>query len=1144
MTRVNDESAAANSSSQVEEESSTTTTTTKHVRLAGNNGLPGGEQQQGTSTEVAIVPSETGSPGGGRTQLALPSSSSIATSSSHQFSLPLDENDHRYVGLVNQAMTCYLNSLVQSLYMTPEFRNAMYEWEYIQQPNSIRDQKKKAESSIPCQLQKLFLLLQTSENDSLETKDLTQSFGWTSNEAYDQHDVQELCRLMFDALEHKWKGTKHEKLIQDLYRGSMEDVVSCLKCGYESVKKDYFLDLPLAVKPFTSMHAYKSVEEALTAFVQPELLDGSNQYMCESCKSKQDAHKGLRITQFPYLLTIQLKRFDFDYNTMHRIKLNDKMTFPDVLDLNEYVIKKEKPAEAEPEQPKSAWKTIPKKEEVEEEEEDDLELGSPNPKRYTPGNQSPNRYDANGEEILVGQPINHEVVDRMIKKNGENVYELFSVMVHSGNAAGGHYFAYIKNLDQDKWYVFNDTRVDFATPLDIEKSFGGHPMGWNQSNTNAYMLMYRKIDRKRNASFILTNKLPRHIKNSQEKWKRMEQEAEEERLRRMNLLQVHVTINYPFPSYVKLPDKTIKDLTSQKEQIAADFALYRTEISREQPIEAIFNQSYAYFSEQFKAYNLPHSKSSARLIYSEHNHMVMDYKSPAEMKKKIRSVFNPNLSEPGPMYVVNFVLDVRISSCFFNLDVQNKVTIRVQRVDVGKRTTANELTMVLPGDVQLLRVKQWIGSQFRDDIHALCGARMVLETASNPAQFMIIGADFNAWEFRTLVSRYVGNAIPTFYYDGGIQTMVTKESAEATEEDRKIQDFQKTVMYNILDRKCFSTVVKVRLPSEEDVKKATVSANAYQGPSWAETEANMKKEDKTWNQPRVSSTTAEISSIVSKNETQDVNNLVAEGDDEPIPSGRVSTASMRSASLDDMDEGIPGSLCNNTPQMSPCVSEGDDLDDTQTLEGKSQIMADYMQKTGPDFYRGDPSLLYNAKEESLSAVSSGQSTLVPSTSNQAISRPSPSDESGKIHVISSSENYHRLDIDSRMAVGEFKKVRFREIHQGTLKTGRAVLNPNDKFTVRSYWNAPLNLQIIEESLIGKPGEAMLVRRFRPSTVEVSPVHEVLIDGDAECPAKEFIEAISKHSGIPVERVAVMEPENFGWTKWPYVKSRLDMLESK
>ena len=36
-----------------------------------------------------------------------------------------DENTG-YVGLINQAMTCYLNSLIQTLFMTPEFRNAIY----------------------------------------------------------------------------------------------------------------------------------------------------------------------------------------------------------------------------------------------------------------------------------------------------------------------------------------------------------------------------------------------------------------------------------------------------------------------------------------------------------------------------------------------------------------------------------------------------------------------------------------------------------------------------------------------------------------------------------------------------------------------------------------------------------------------------------------------------------------------------------------------------------------------------------------------------------------------------------------------------------------------------------------------------------
>lgn len=61
--------------------------------------------------------------------------------------------NYGYVGLVNQAMTCYLNSLLQALFMTPEFRNALYNWEF---------DGKDEDKSIPYQLQKLFLNLQVS----------------------------------------------------------------------------------------------------------------------------------------------------------------------------------------------------------------------------------------------------------------------------------------------------------------------------------------------------------------------------------------------------------------------------------------------------------------------------------------------------------------------------------------------------------------------------------------------------------------------------------------------------------------------------------------------------------------------------------------------------------------------------------------------------------------------------------------------------------------------------------------------------------------------------------------------------------------------------------------------------------------------
>ena len=39
------------------------------------------------------------------------------------------------------------------------------------------------------------------------------------------------------------------------------------------------------------------------------------------------------------------------------------------------------------------------------------------------------------------------------------MYDLFAVLVHSGSANGGHYFAYIKDYRSGKWYEFNDSRV-------------------------------------------------------------------------------------------------------------------------------------------------------------------------------------------------------------------------------------------------------------------------------------------------------------------------------------------------------------------------------------------------------------------------------------------------------------------------------------------------------------------------------------------------------------------------------------------------------------------------------------------------------------------------------------------------------------
>ena len=107
---------------------------------------------------------------------------------------------------------------------------------------------------------------------------------------------------------------------------------------FESLKSEAFMDISISIKQFGNPTPIRSIEEGLSLYVQPEKLDGNNQYKLDADPSKGrmestmvDAHKGLRFSDLPYILTLQLKRFDFDYSTMRRIKINDRVTFPEVL---------------------------------------------------------------------------------------------------------------------------------------------------------------------------------------------------------------------------------------------------------------------------------------------------------------------------------------------------------------------------------------------------------------------------------------------------------------------------------------------------------------------------------------------------------------------------------------------------------------------------------------------------------------------------------------------------------------------------------------------------------------------------------------------------------------------------------------------
>ena len=73
---------------------------------------------------------------------------------------------------------------------------------------------------------------------------------------------------------------------------------------------------------------------SIIQYITPEQLNGQNQYECSICKVKVDALKGVKIKNFPDVLTFSLNRFDFDFQTMQRVKINDNFQFYDDVNLS------------------------------------------------------------------------------------------------------------------------------------------------------------------------------------------------------------------------------------------------------------------------------------------------------------------------------------------------------------------------------------------------------------------------------------------------------------------------------------------------------------------------------------------------------------------------------------------------------------------------------------------------------------------------------------------------------------------------------------------------------------------------------------------------------------------------------------------
>eukprot|EP00064_Thunnus_orientalis_P022696 superscaffoldBa00007900_g22910 len=207
-----------------------------------------------------------------------------------------------YYGLNSPGLTCYLNSVLQVLFMTEDFREA------------IKRCLIKDSTTIDPHLGILFTEL---EKSVAKTHRITKTLGIT--DVYKQRDAAEyfekiLCLTSPEA--------------SKIFKGELNHKIICLKCKERSNSRNFFWTLPLAVED--SFHTF-SVEKGLKAFFKKEKVCRDNKRHCNRCNKKQDADFECEITRNPKILTLLLKRFSFDDKRRCYFKLHCEVDVPQTL---------------------------------------------------------------------------------------------------------------------------------------------------------------------------------------------------------------------------------------------------------------------------------------------------------------------------------------------------------------------------------------------------------------------------------------------------------------------------------------------------------------------------------------------------------------------------------------------------------------------------------------------------------------------------------------------------------------------------------------------------------------------------------------------------------------------------------------------
>ncbi|XP_032888111.1 ubiquitin carboxyl-terminal hydrolase 47-like [Amblyraja radiata] len=187
-------------------------------------------------------------------------------------------NPTGFVGIYNQGATCYLNTLLQTFYMSPEVKDT------IIRLNEQRFKKINKEASITYQLKELFAKLDARETPRTDL--ITRNLGMSRDDVYKQQDAEEYFRRLVNKVSKETEGETCN--ILQIYQSKMINSQRCLECKVEDTTQCDLLDIPLPVRSNDRGIHIQNVNATFQDFLKTSILDGDNLCYCDRCDKKTE----------------------------------------------------------------------------------------------------------------------------------------------------------------------------------------------------------------------------------------------------------------------------------------------------------------------------------------------------------------------------------------------------------------------------------------------------------------------------------------------------------------------------------------------------------------------------------------------------------------------------------------------------------------------------------------------------------------------------------------------------------------------------------------------------------------------------------------------------------------------------------------